>query len=179
MPGWTEAAVWPTVEVVVPGVGKVPTLREEWHFLFNGLHAAKHLLEFFFPPAPIVRLGLYVEIARWAERRSLDWEFLLSECDRLGCRRAVLHGPACAQAWFGWVPPARLEWAIAATPGLAELVADVTAGVGVGHAELKHSGRQLWRQARVALAMRDARLAGVRFAGRYFLPPLLRRIRGG
>ena len=109
LPGWTEAAVWPTVEVEVPGVGKVPTLREEWHFLFNGLHAAKHLLEFFFPPAPIVRLGLYVEIARWAERRSLDWEFLLSECDRLGCRRAVLHGPACAQAWFGWVPPARLQ----------------------------------------------------------------------
>lgn len=177
LPRWEERVVWPAVEVELPGIGQVPTLREDWHFLFGGIHAAKHLLEFFFPPAPIVRLGLYVEIARWAQRRELDWSGIVAKCDRLGCRRAVLHGPACAQAWFGWTPPPALAKAMDETAGLARLVELVTAGVGVGHAELKRSPRQLWRQIRVVMALRDSRGEGAKFAAQYFLPPLVRRWR--
>lgn len=179
LPRLQPERAWPACEHEVPGIGRVPTPRAEFHFLFAAVHAAKHLLEFFFPPAPIVRFGLYVEIARWADRaETFDWEALLSECREIRCRRAVLHAPACARAWFGWRPPEPLAAAIDATPGLEALVGLVTAGIGVGHVELKRSPRQLWRQARIAAGLRDSLPEGAGFALRYFAKPLARRLTG-
>lgn len=163
----------------LPQLGDVPTLSLESHLLVLGIHAAKHLMEFFGPESPVIRLMLYLELVRYVDRHpELDWDKFLADCSRFRCRRAVLHGFACARRWFGWQPPAPLRQALDDTPDLERLVASVTTGLTVSQAQLKRSPMQLARQFGTVVRLRDSRPEGWGLAARYFVPPLFRRLVG-